>query len=157
MRRLILVATVAALSLWVVPALALPSNLIRTFLDDHCVTCHDEASRKGNLNLESLRLDTGDGDNLRRWAMIHDRARAGEMPPSDWPRPDANVLAAFVDNLARALTEAEQARSVAGGRATLRRLNRYEYENSIRDPTLETLPLPHPSCRGRARAPGLFE
>jgi hypothetical protein len=133
MRRLILVATVAALSLWVGPALASPSKLIRTFLRDNCVSCHDKASRSGNLDLESLRLDPGDWDNLRRWALVHDRARAGEMPPSDWPRPDADELAAFVDSLARALTEAEQARSVAHGRATLRRLNRYEYENIIRD------------------------
>ncbi|MEO8183233.1 MAG: DUF1592 domain-containing protein [Deltaproteobacteria bacterium] len=124
-------------------ALASPANAaggsraraapIKTFLDDNCVECHDKASRNGNLDLESLRLDPGDGDNLRRWAKIHDRARAGEMPPSDWPRPDAAELAAFVDSLARALTEAEQARYVADGRATLRRLNRYEYENSIRD------------------------
>lgn len=133
MRRLILVATVAALSLWVGPALASPSKLIRTFLGDNCVPCHDKASRSGNLDLQSLRLDPGDGDNLGRWALIHDRARAGEMPPSDWPRPDADALAAFVDGLARALTKAEQARSAANGRATLRRLNRYEYENIIRD------------------------
>src|SRR6187401_2372412 len=121
MRRLVLVATVAALSLWVGPALASPSSLIRTFLDDSCLPCHDKASRSGNLDLESLRLDPGDSDNLRRWALIHDRARAGEMPPSDWPRPDPDALAAFVDSLARALTDAEQARSVANGRATLRR------------------------------------
>jgi hypothetical protein len=143
MRRLILVATVAALSLLVGRALPSPSKaaggsraraaLIRAFLDDHCVTCHDKASRTGNLDLESLRLDPGDVDNLRRWAKIHDRARAGEMPPSDWPRPDPDALAAFVDQLARALTEAEQARYAADGRTTLRRLNRYEYENSIRD------------------------
>lgn len=133
MRRLILVATVTALSLWVGRALASPSKLIRAFLDDSCLPCHDKASRSGNLDLESLRLVPGDWDNLRRWAKIHDRARAGEMPPSDWPRPDADELAAFVDSLARALTQAEQARSVAGGRAALRRLNRYEYENSIRD------------------------
>jgi hypothetical protein len=133
MRRLILVATVAALSLFVGPALASPAKRIRTFLDDSCLPCHDKATRSGNLDLESLRLDPGDGDDLRRWALVHDRARAGEMPPSDWPRPDADELAAFVDSLARALTEAEQARSVAHGRATLRRLNRYEYENIIRD------------------------
>lgn len=133
MVRLILVATVAAVSLLAWPALASPSKLIRTFIDESCLPCHDKASRKGNLDLESLRLVPGDWDNLRRWALIHDRARAGEMPPSDWPRPDAGELAAFVDSLARALTEAEQARAVTDGRATLRRLNRYEYENSLRD------------------------
>ncbi len=151
MRRLILVATVAAFSLSVVPARATPWPVIRAFLDDNCVSCHDEASPEGNLNLESLRLDPGDGDDLRRWAMIHDRARAGEMPPSDEPRPAADELAAFLAGLAGALTEAEQARYAAEGRVTLRRLNRYEYESSLRD----LLHVPWVDIKGRLPEDGV--
>ena len=55
------------------------------------------------------------------------------MPPADEPRPQAKALASFVDGLAKTLSESERAKYARDGRATLRRLNRYEYENAVRD------------------------
>jgi len=58
---------------------------------------------------------------------------AGEMPPKKKARPDSAAAEAFIKSLASSLTEAEMAKSAKEGRATQRRLNRYEYESALRD------------------------
>jgi hypothetical protein len=55
------------------------------------------------------------------------------MPPKKKPRPDAGELEMFVKGVASTLITAEQAMTARNGRATKRRLNRYEYENTLRD------------------------
>jgi hypothetical protein len=65
--------------------------------------------------------------------LVHDRVAAGEMPPKKKARPDPAELEAFTQSVASALTAVEQERSAREGRATQRRLNRYEYENALRD------------------------
>jgi hypothetical protein len=64
---------------------------------------------------------------------VYDRVSAGEMPPAGMPQPAASSAKQFVDGLAAALTTFEQASISERGRAGLRRLNAYEYENAIRD------------------------
>jgi hypothetical protein len=55
------------------------------------------------------------------------------MPPSGRPRPDAEQQKAFVEGLSQSIIEAEQAALAGEGRAILRRFNRHEYENALRD------------------------
>jgi hypothetical protein len=55
------------------------------------------------------------------------------MPPSPIPRPPAEALKQFVNGLSGALTAYERGVATERGRAGLRRLNAYEYENALRD------------------------
>src|SRR3989449_9404105 len=55
------------------------------------------------------------------------------MPPKKKPRPEAAELEAFTKSLSSSLVSVERARMAKEGRATRRRLNRYEYENALRD------------------------
>ncbi len=103
------------------------------FFAKHCLACHNADDPNGNLDFGALKFSSDNRDNFARWVKIHDRVKAGEMPPADEPRPDPVALASFVDGLARSLTESERAIYARDGRATLRRLNRYEYENAVRD------------------------
>ena len=64
---------------------------------------------------------------------MHDRVQAGEMPPKSRARPDAARQKAFVEGLAQSIVAAERAALAGEGRAILRRLNRHEYENALRD------------------------
>jgi mono/diheme cytochrome c family protein len=107
--------------------------LTARFIGKHCADCHDDTTRKGGLNLVDLGYRPGDGVNLATWVRVHDRVKAGEMPPAKKPRPDPAELTSFVTNLAAALTTSEQAIVERDGRAMQRRLNRYEYENTLRD------------------------
>jgi len=60
------------------------------------------------------------------------KLRAGMMPPSGMPRPDAAIIDSFAASLEKALDEAAGAHPNPG-RPALHRLNRFEYANSVRD------------------------
>jgi hypothetical protein len=105
----------------------------KAFLGDHCTNCHNAEDKKGRLDLTGLAFDPKDPANLAVWVRVHDRVTAGEMPPRSRPRPDAAAQKAFVEGLAKSIVTAERAALAGEGRATLRRLNRHEYENALRD------------------------
>ena len=99
------------------------------FLKDHCTSCHSGEKPSGGLDLEKLENSLDNADLLRRWVLVHDRIASGEMPPKEEPRPAAKETQEFLKSLAGKLTAADKQRPRAG----LRRLNRVEYENTIRD------------------------
>ncbi len=103
------------------------------FIQKNCIACHSGLSASGRLNLTSLPYQPADPDNFGVWVKIHDRVSAGEMPPSGFPRPAAEPLTQFVKALETALTGYERGVTTERGRAGVRRLNAYEYENAIRD------------------------
>jgi hypothetical protein len=105
----------------------------REFLRANCYDCHDDTSEEGGLNLETLPLALEDRSNLERWEKVHDRIRAGEMPPKKKKRPPQEDVQEFLGDLSRRLVEADQQRIAVNGRARVRRLNRFEFENSLRD------------------------
>lgn len=110
-----------------------PPAAMRAFILDHCADCHDNETRKAGLNLVDLEYLPADEANLARWVRVHDRVKAGEMPPEKRPRPEPAELSSFLPALATTLIKSEQALIAQNGRAMQRRLNRYEYENTLRD------------------------
>ncbi len=104
-----------------------------TFLESHCTDCHDSADKKGGLDLTALKWDPTTRGNFDEWVKIMDRVVKGEMPPPKKARPDATAQRTFVTALDKALHDFDAKRAVAGGRTVLRRLNRVEYENTVRD------------------------
>ena len=103
------------------------------FVSDYCTSCHNEVSRKGQLDLTGLEFDASDPANRAVWIKVHDRVKAGEMPPGGKARPDADRQKTFVEGLARSIVSAERTELAGEGRAIRRRLNRHEYENALRD------------------------
>lgn len=79
--------------------------------------------------MESLSQDVKDTDTLQRWVRVFDRVNSGEMPPKKKSRPEAAALKAFLQDLDEPLAAAD--RGLRGGNN--RRLNRFEYENTVRD------------------------
>ena len=120
-------ATVTALTAGELPRAS------RLFVEKHCVECHDAATKKGGLDLTSLRFEPAFSSNFSRWVLVHDRVSNGEMPPKKKARPEAAEREAFTKSLAASLVSVERASIAKEGRATRRRLNRYEYENALRD------------------------
>ncbi len=106
----------------------------QAFVREHCLDCHDADARKGGLDLSSLSSDLGTTQAFSTWVTIHDRVASGEMPPpKKKSQPPGPARARFTNQLAQALTEAENRRTERDGRSGLRRLNRYEYEETLRD------------------------
>jgi hypothetical protein len=84
------------------------------------------------LRLDQLDMDFSKSATLGRWWEVLTRVQSGEMPPNKEPRPEPAQLQAFVRQLSTRLNEAVAKRR-AEGRVVLRRLNRTEYENTVRD------------------------
>lgn len=103
------------------------------FIDKYCADCHDDVTKKSGLDLVHLPFAPRDSSNFETWVKVHDRVMTGEMPPKKKARPDAVGMEAFVKGLTTDLTASEQAGIRTNGRAMKRRLNRYEYENTLRD------------------------
>lgn len=105
----------------------------RQFLDKHCVACHGPDLQKRKLRLDKLPLTFDDRDVAATWIKVLDRVAHGDMPPKDEPRPAEKETRAAVAGLERALCDASLARQQREGRVVLRRLNRTEYETTLRD------------------------
>lgn len=112
---------------------ALSPAPVRTFITTQCVGCHNATLKQGGLDLADLPFNPAKPDNFAVWAKVHDRVRDGEMPPV----PPASLTnasrAAFTAVLAVPLVAADRARFAVSGRSTMRRMNRQEYENTLRD------------------------
>ncbi|MEP7336761.1 MAG: DUF1592 domain-containing protein [Acidobacteriota bacterium] len=106
---------------------------VRDFLAANCFACHDSRTKKGNLDLTALKFDPADAKAFAVWVKVHDRVRDGEMPPKGMEQPDEATRAAFLKAIAGPMVAADEARIRREGRAVWRRMNRYEYENTLRD------------------------
>lgn len=102
-----------------------PAAVEKSFLEQYCVRCHNEKKDSGGLNLQA-KLD------LEAWENVIRRVELREMPPKKQPQPDDGRRKQFVSSIRAELAKAPPP---AGhpGRVTMRRLNRVEYNLTIRD------------------------
>ena len=106
---------------------------VRPFLARHCATCHGE-----HIQMAGLRLDefTTEPDALQHpsvWDDVLRMTKSRKMPPPGSPPPsDAALekLATWIESRRHAM---EAYRTSRPGRVTARRLNRTEYNNTVRD------------------------
>ena len=103
------------------------------FLDTYCLSCHNAVNKKGGLDLEKQSADYKEPAAFATWVKVHDRIQAGEMPPRAHRRPNKAEAGAFLQRLETGLTNADRAHRAGEGRAVFRRLNRTEYENTLRN------------------------
>jgi Protein of unknown function (DUF1592)/Protein of unknown function (DUF1588)/Protein of unknown function (DUF1585)/Protein of unknown function (DUF1587)/Protein of unknown function (DUF1595)/Planctomycete cytochrome C len=121
------------LVLVLVPAHGRAADPIHAFLDAHCVTCHDGTQKKGGLDITKLPAAT-DPIAFATWVKVYDRVKSGEMPPkSIKTRPEKPATDAVIKGLESTLIAVERKRTESTGRSLVRRLNRTEYENTLRD------------------------
>ena len=129
MRRLLPLAIVCA---WVtaVAGAAPTAPPPRAVLDQYCVTCHNQRARTGGLALDTLDVAHVDAQPAV-WEAVVRKLRTRTMPPQGMPRPDDDAVASVTTWLTSELDRAASAPNP--GRPLLRRLNRAEYGNVIRD------------------------
>jgi hypothetical protein len=110
---------------------------IRLQISAICLECHQGGDAAGNLDLSQLPFDLADPAVREKWTRIHDRVRDGEMPPegTDWP---PSLRREWLGDLRPLIHQADVADVLSHGREPIRRLNRGEYEQNLRD--LLTLP-----------------
>ena len=132
---LTLALVICATSVSAAPSAAAVSPPVapETWLQQYCAKCHDDEQYAGGLSMGPLQsADLKSGTHTAEWELILRRTALGEMPPKDKPQPPAAERAAFSHWLEGTL-DAYAHTHPDPGRATLRRLNRHEYANAVRD------------------------
>ncbi|PYR91664.1 MAG: hypothetical protein DMF84_16160 [Acidobacteria bacterium] len=108
-------------------------TIVKPFLAKNCVTCHGKEKHKRELNFESFTSVATLVDDRDRWDEVVLKLRHREMPPDDEPQPPEHQRQAVAGWLARELARIDRLTPPDPGHVTARRLNRAEYNNTIRD------------------------
>jgi len=106
---------------------------MREFVKRHCTACHGPEVQRRKLRLDTLPATFAEPDAATTWLKVLDRLSRGEMPPKDRPQPAEKDAGEVMAGLRRQLHEASLAQQRRDGRVVLRRLNRTEYETTLRD------------------------
>ena len=121
----------------------MPSDA-KAFIDKTCIGCHRSPNAPAGLDLTLLAFDLTDAHTFETWVRIHDAVRDGAMPPVGKNAVKPAEREAFLRTIAEPMIAHEHWRAATQGRSMLRRLNRYEYENTVR-----------PCCRRHGRNCGI--
>lgn len=114
---------------------------VRPLLKTYCFECHNTNKRKAGLDLEQVETDAAALDRVELWELVGERLGAGEMPPEKSKQPtgeEKKLILAWVKHAAASRVDygkltREQLVEQLAGEPTTRRLNRVEYDNTLRD------------------------
>ncbi len=111
-------------------------TIVKPFLAENCYPCHGNEKQKKELNFqafESVASLTALTEHRDRWEDVVLKLRAAEMPPEDEPQPPEEQRQAVATWIERELARIDRATPSDPGRVTARRLNRTEYNNTIKE------------------------
>jgi hypothetical protein len=109
----------------------------QAFLDRYCASCHNETAKTAGIVLQNSGPPPARPD---LWEKVVHKVSEGEMPPPGMPHPDLPSRKAFTAGVIHELDAAARNQPYAG-RPVIRRLNRLEYANAIRDLLAIDLPV----------------
>lgn len=109
---------------------------IKPILRKYCTECHGNKKRRASLNFEAYRTEKDVIVHLHKWFSVIEQVETGVMPPEDRKDRPTEAEVAKLTSWIRATIDGYDFESVKDpGRYTLRRLNKAEYNNTIRDLT----------------------
>ncbi|MFO0810109.1 MAG: DUF1592 domain-containing protein [Gemmataceae bacterium] len=114
------------------PAASFAKDVV-PFLTKHCYACHGNGKKRADLALDKFTDDESILKDRKLWDTVLQMVRSGEMPPKEKPRPSAAEVEAVMRSLDAVLASFDCSGPRNVGRVTLRRLNKVEYNNTIRD------------------------
>lgn len=106
---------------------------VTKLIQSYCIDCHGPDLQEGDLRLDRLQPDFGDSASAAKWIEVMDNLNLGEMPPDGERQPPVELAGAVTDWIASELRHAATLSRGTGGRVLMRRLNRTEYANIVRD------------------------
>ncbi len=109
------------------------ANFARPFIQQYCANCHGNEKQKADLNLEAFERQPALYKKRELWESVRDMLAEREMPPEKKPQPSEEERIRMVQFINEELAKFDCAELSRPGRVTLRRLNRAEYNNTIRD------------------------
>jgi hypothetical protein len=106
---------------------------VQPLLARNCYGCHNSRLKTADLDLEALRASPAVAEHSEIWEKVAERLQNGTMPPKGVARPAQAELEAVNSWIHAELARAERDAKPDPGRVTARRLNRADYNNTIRD------------------------
>jgi hypothetical protein len=103
------------------------------FLNKYCTQCHGVEKQKADRRFDMLSLSIEDFREQEMWQEIVDQLNLGEMPPDDETQPSEAERLAVIEMITNGIAEAREKFSGISNHTVLRRLNKFEYTNTISD------------------------
>ena len=103
-------------------------------LEEHCARCHNDEEWKGDWSLDGVD-PRQPMENHALWEKVLRKLRHRQMPPANSKKqpPDEATYTALIEYLESSIDDAVAGKQNPGRTESLRRLNRTEYQNAIRD------------------------
>ncbi|HXW04315.1 MAG TPA: DUF1592 domain-containing protein, partial [Vicinamibacterales bacterium] len=115
------------------PSTAGFESVVKPFVSEYCFPCHGKGKQENDLNLQAFESAASLLEHRDRWEEVAKKLRASEMPPLEEEQPEEEQRQAVATWLEREYERIDRLTPPDPGRVTARRLNRNEYNNTIRD------------------------
>src|SRR4051794_13830966 len=102
-------------------------------LKSYCVECHNQEDPEAGIVLEGFDDQTAAVKEAKTWLRVLDALEARIMPPADMPQPSLNELEGVVGWIENDFLASQCDQQASAAPVVIRRLNRQEYDNTIRD------------------------
>jgi hypothetical protein len=106
---------------------------IKPLLKEYCFDCHNPTKAKGEVNLVEIADNEKLFENRELWEKVLETVESGDMPPDNKPQPEMKQRDTLLHYIEGQLAKFDCNMEKNPGRVTLRRLNKEEYRNTIRD------------------------
>ena len=105
---------------------------VAEFTQHFCSACHGEETQEGDFRIDKLSWQFDESESRKQWQLVRRYIASGDMPPKEADtHPDRAQRLAVLKSFDAALHQGGQAGRVGG--TPVRRLNRVEYLNTVRD------------------------
>jgi mono/diheme cytochrome c family protein len=108
-------------------------KVVKPFISQNCFTCHGDKKQEQGLNLQAIAAARSLLDHGEKWEEVVGKLRGKEMPPIEEEQPEEADRQAVATWIANELARLDRVTPPNPGRVTARRLNRTEYNNTVRD------------------------
>lgn len=106
---------------------------IQPLLNDYCYQCHGGTKKKGGIVLDTYKSADDAAKDHKTWESVLENLRTGAMPPDDYEKQPTLEQRELLMKWVQDSVFAVDPKNPDPGRVTVRRLNRVEYNNTIRD------------------------
>lgn len=103
------------------------------YVRKNCVGCHNPTVKNGDVDLAQFKTAKAFDERRETWERVAEKIKHGEMPPPSSVKPPAADSAMVTNWLEAEFARQDQVAKPDPGRVTARRLNRTEYNNTLRD------------------------
>ena len=114
-------------------AAAQDAEPVQAFVKTRCLGCHNTSLKSGGIDFKQLESPRTFEESREVWEKVVEKLQTGQMPPPGTPRPPAAAITAVTHWLEGEFDRQDRRLQPDAGRVTARRLNRAEYNNTIRD------------------------